>query len=167
VRAHSRVSAVSAEIVGGTLPEKRFSPRFLHHNVLGFARPSRPEDRTGGGGAYSQASSVSAVMLARIGPVKPFLAKSLITRSEACGRTGRPANAQTRARSEACALLAGPRLRVEAHMYVSAVSAKIVDGKLPENRFSLRALRQNGLVRTRVGRKTARAAAGRTSRPAW
>jgi hypothetical protein len=27
------VSAVSAEIVGGTLPEKRFSPRSLRRNV--------------------------------------------------------------------------------------------------------------------------------------
>jgi hypothetical protein len=31
-------------------------------------------------------SLVSAVMLARIGPVKPFLAKYLIAHSEACGR---------------------------------------------------------------------------------
>jgi hypothetical protein len=31
-------------------------------------------------------SRVSAVMLARIGPVKPFLPKCLITHSEACGR---------------------------------------------------------------------------------
>jgi hypothetical protein len=35
VRAHKRVSAVSAEIVGGTLPEKRFSLRALRHNILG------------------------------------------------------------------------------------------------------------------------------------
>jgi hypothetical protein len=33
VRAHRRVSAVSAESVGGTLPEKRLSPRFLRHSV--------------------------------------------------------------------------------------------------------------------------------------
>jgi hypothetical protein len=43
------------------------------------ARASRPEDRTGGGAAYRMTSLVSAVMLARIGPVKPFLNKRLIT----------------------------------------------------------------------------------------
>ena len=32
--AHKFVSAVSAEIVDGTLPEKRFSPRDLRHDVL-------------------------------------------------------------------------------------------------------------------------------------
>ncbi len=31
--AHRTVSAVSAENVGGTLPEKRFSPRALRHSV--------------------------------------------------------------------------------------------------------------------------------------
>ncbi len=31
-------------------------------------------------------SLVSAVMLARTGPVKPFLLKALIAHSEACGR---------------------------------------------------------------------------------
>jgi hypothetical protein len=50
------------------------------------ARPSRPGDRTGGGAAYRVASRVSSVMLARIGPVKPFLPKALIAHSEACGR---------------------------------------------------------------------------------
>ncbi len=49
------------------------------------ALPSRPGDRTGGGAAYSPPSRVSAVMLAGIGPVKPFLAKDLIAGSEACG----------------------------------------------------------------------------------
>jgi hypothetical protein len=33
VGTHRRVSAASAEIVGGTLPEKRFSPRFLRRSV--------------------------------------------------------------------------------------------------------------------------------------
>jgi hypothetical protein len=33
VGAHKYESAVSAEIVGGTLPEKRFSLRALRHNV--------------------------------------------------------------------------------------------------------------------------------------
>jgi hypothetical protein len=50
------------------------------------ARTSLPGDRTGGGGAYSTPSRVSAVMLARIGPVKPFPAKDLIAHGEACGR---------------------------------------------------------------------------------
>jgi hypothetical protein len=49
------------------------------------ARASRLGDRTGGGAAYRPTSRVSAVMLARIGPVKPFLAKVLIAHSEACG----------------------------------------------------------------------------------
>ncbi len=45
----------------------------------------------GGGGAYRRASRVSAVMLARIGPVKPFLDKSLpihvpIHKPESAGR---------------------------------------------------------------------------------
>ncbi len=35
----------------------------------------------GGGAAYRKASLVSAVMLARIGPVKPFLLKYLIAHS--------------------------------------------------------------------------------------
>jgi hypothetical protein len=50
------------------------------------ARPSQPGDRTGGGEAYRTTSLVSAVMLERIGPVKPFLLKYLIAHSEACGR---------------------------------------------------------------------------------
>ncbi len=41
--AHRYVSALSAEIAGGTLPEKRFPPRILRRNVLS---PSRPGDRT-------------------------------------------------------------------------------------------------------------------------
>ena len=35
VGAHMNVSAVNAEIVGGTLPVKRFSRRSLRHNVPG------------------------------------------------------------------------------------------------------------------------------------
>jgi hypothetical protein len=50
------------------------------------ARASRPGDRTGGGVAYRSTSLVSAGMLARIGPVKPFLLRYLIAHSEACGR---------------------------------------------------------------------------------
>jgi hypothetical protein len=37
---------------------------------------------------------VSAVMLARIGPVKPFWVKVLLAHSEACGRTEDIAHAQ-------------------------------------------------------------------------
>jgi hypothetical protein len=43
---------------------------------------SRPGDRTGGGAAYREASLVSAVIIAGIGPVKPLLPKSLIAHSE-------------------------------------------------------------------------------------
>ncbi len=102
--AHRRVSAVSAEIVGGTLPEKRFSRRDLCRSVpVQHTRVGR-EDRTGGGAAYNSTSRVSAVMLARIGPVKPFLYKDLIAHSEACGRTGQTAHAQPlRSQSDACA----------------------------------------------------------------
>ncbi len=82
---HRYVSALSAVIAGGTLPEKRFSRRFLRRNVP-VTRASRPRDRTGGGAAYSSTSRVSAVMLARIGPVKPVLIKYLIAHSKACGR---------------------------------------------------------------------------------
>jgi hypothetical protein len=54
------------------------------------------------------------------------------------------------------------------HSDVSAVSAEIVGGALPEKRFSLRFLRHSVPVQhTRVGRETARAAARRTERPAW
>jgi hypothetical protein len=65
------------------------------------ARASEPGDRTGGDGAHSQASRVSAVMLAGIGPVKPFLPKSLIAHSEACGRA--EDGPLTRSQSDACA----------------------------------------------------------------
>ncbi len=40
------MSAVSAEIVGGTLPEKRFPPRALRHIVpIRHARVGRETDR--------------------------------------------------------------------------------------------------------------------------
>jgi hypothetical protein len=55
-----------------------------------------------------------------------------------------------------------------AYMSLSAVSTEIVDGTLPEKRFSKRFLRRSlPLQHARVGRETARAAAGRTGRPAW
>ncbi len=48
---HIDESAVSAEIAGGTLPEKRFSRRFLRRNVP-VRRAESAGRRTGGGGAY-------------------------------------------------------------------------------------------------------------------
>jgi hypothetical protein len=110
---HMAVSAVSTEIVGGRLPEKRFSVRLLHHSVPVRTRPSRPRDRTGGGGAYREASLVSAVTLARIGPLKLFLLKYLITHTEACGHTERPTHAQAlRSRCDAgAASAASPAVR--------------------------------------------------------
>ncbi len=109
---------------------------------------------------------MSAVMLARIGPVKPFLAKTLIAHSEACGRAedGPPTRSLLRRRRSS----GGEVGRAKgAHSHVSAVSAEIVGGTLPEKRFSSRALRRSVPVcHARVGRKTTRAAAGRTGRPA-
>jgi hypothetical protein len=55
----------------------------------------------GGGEAYRTTSRVSAVMLARIGPVKPFLRKPLIAHSEACSRTDDTALAAMRSSREA------------------------------------------------------------------
>jgi hypothetical protein len=94
------------------------------------ARTSRPGDRTGGGGAYSQTSLVSAVMLARIGPVKPFLDKPLTAQSGGM----RP---NRRHRLCAAAALAQRRVGGEpgrakgTHSDVSAVSAEIIGGTLP------------------------------------
>jgi hypothetical protein len=52
-------------------------------------------------------------------------------------------------------------------MYVSAVSAEIAGGTLPEKRFSPRSLCHNEPVQhARVGQETARAAARRTARAA-
>ena len=60
------------------------------------------------------------------------------------------------------------RAAVGAHSVVSAVSAEIVGGTLPEKRFSRRSLRRTVPVQhARVDRETARAAARRTARPAW
>jgi hypothetical protein len=56
---------------------------------------------------------------------------------------------------------------VGAHRNVSAVSAEIAGGTLPEKRLSPRDLRSSLPVQhARVGRETARAAARRTARPA-
>jgi hypothetical protein len=55
-----------------------------------------------------------------------------------------------------------------AHSVVSAVSAEIVGGTLPEKRLSARDLRHSVPVQhARVGRETARAAARRTGTLAW
>ena len=108
---------------------------------------------------------MSAVMLAGIGPVKPFLDKDLVKHSEACGRTEETADTQRCARGARHG--AHRRAAVGAHMTVSAVSAEIVGGTLPQNRFSSRRLRHNVLIQhARVCRETARAAARRTGRPA-
>jgi hypothetical protein len=98
------------------------------------ARASRPGDRTGGGAAYSATSRVSAGMLAKIGPVKPFWVKRLIAHSEACGRTedGPPTRSLLRRRRR---ISGEPGRAKGAHRYVSAVSAEIAGGTLPEKRF--------------------------------
>ncbi len=91
------------------------------------ARASRPGDRTGGGAAYREASRVSAGVLGRIGPVKPFWDKTLIAHSEACGRAedGPPT------RSHALARQGEPGRAKGAHRRVSAISAEIVGGTVP------------------------------------
>ena len=63
-------------------------------------------------------------MLARIGPVKPFLLKSLIAHSEACGRAEDGLRRRRRIGGE-------PGRAKGAHSCVSAVSAEIVGGTLP------------------------------------
>ena len=62
---------------------------------------------------------MSAVMLARIGPVKPFVAKTLIAHSEGplCSRS--------------VTISAGAPPGLGTHRYVSVVSAEIVGGTLP------------------------------------
>jgi hypothetical protein len=126
---------------------------------------SRPGDRTGGGAAYRSASLVSAVMLARIGPVKPFLLKNLIVHSEACGRAEDEPPTRSRTLAQGMRRVGGEPSRAKgAHMDESAVSAEIVGGTLPEKRFSKRFLRRSVPVRpARVGRESARAPARRTA----
>ena len=113
---------------------------------------------------------MSAVMLARIGPVKPFLDKTLIAHSGGMRPRRRwTAHAQPlRSHSDAGAASADEPGRAKGtHRSVSAVSAEIVGGTLPQKRFSWRPLRHNVPVQhARVGRETARAAARRTGRPA-
>jgi hypothetical protein len=90
------------------------------------ARASRPKDRTGGGAAYRSASLVSAVMRARIEPVKPFRARYLIAHSEACGRAEDIAHALAQRRR-----CGEPGRAKGTHRYVSAVRAEIDGGTLP------------------------------------
>jgi hypothetical protein len=105
-------------------------------------------------------------MLARIGPVKPFWCKSLIAHSEACGRAKKepPTRILLRRRRR----IGGEPGRAKGtHRTVSAVSAEIVGGALPEKRLSLRRLRHSvPFQHAQVGRETAQAVAGRTARPA-
>jgi hypothetical protein len=108
---------------------------------------------------------MGAVILARIGPVKPLLFKSLIAPSEASGRTADNAHAQPRARAATHApnwwepgRAKGAHRDPGAYKRVSAVSAEIVDGTVPVNRFSLRSLCRNMPVRTPRVRKDCTAA---------
>jgi hypothetical protein len=106
---------------------------------------------------------VSAVMLARIGPVKPFLCKALTAHSEACGS----AEMEPPTRSPLRRIGGEPGRAKGTHRYVSAVSAEIIGGTLPEKRFPPRSLRRSVPVQhAQVGRETARAAARRTGIPA-
>jgi hypothetical protein len=69
-------------------------------------------------------------MLARIGPVKPFLDKALIAHSEACGLT--EDEPPTRSLLRRMRRIGGEPGRAKGtHMRVSAVSAEIVGGTLP------------------------------------
>ena len=72
-------------------------------------------------------------MLARIGSVKPFVVKSLIAHSEACGRTedGPPTRSRALALRRRRRIGGEPGRAKGAHRYVSALSAEIVGGTLP------------------------------------
>ena len=54
-----------------------------------------------------------------------------------------------------------------AYRSVSAVSTEIVDGALPEKRFSLRILRHNVPIRTPESAGRPHGGAQRTGSPAW
>jgi hypothetical protein len=95
------------------------------------ASASRPGDRTGGGAAYRTTSLVSAVMLARIGPVKPLLFKDLIAHRNRGMRPNRTSGQGAAMRSRSVTISAGAPPGLGAHRYVRAVSAEIVGGTLP------------------------------------
>jgi hypothetical protein len=96
------------------------------------ARTSRQGDCTGGGAAYREASLVSAVMLARIGPVKPFPARYLIAPSGGMRPHGTSCKRAAAALARGMRRVGGEPGRAKgAHRRVSAVSAEIVGGTLP------------------------------------
>jgi hypothetical protein len=97
------------------------------------------------------------------------LAKALIAHSEACGRAEDELPMRSRTLTQGMRRVGGEPGRAKgAHRYVSAVSAEIVGGTVPEKRFSPRSLRHSVPVQhARVGRETARAVARRTAKPAW
>ena len=72
-------------------------------------------------------------MLARIGPVKPFLAKTLIAHSEACGDAEDEPPTRSRCLAQRRRRRVGgePGRAKGTHRYVSAVSVEIVGGTLP------------------------------------
>ncbi len=114
--------------------------------------------------AYREPSLVSAVMLARIGPVKPFLDKELIAHSEACGS----AEMEPPTRSPLRRIGGEPGRAKGTHRYVSAVSAEIVGGTLPEKRFSPRALcRSVPVRRAEAAERPHGRRRRRTGSPAW
>jgi hypothetical protein len=72
---------------------------------------------------------VSAVMLARIGPLKPFSSNFLIAHSEACGRAKK--ELPTRSLLRRMRRVGGEPGRAKGtHRRVSAVSTEIVGGTL-------------------------------------
>ncbi len=161
---HRRVSAVSAEIAGGTLPEKRFSPRLLrrsepvqharmsaerpHGRRRGVQRDQPGERRDARGDRAGEAVVAQPTDRAQrsMRPRRRWTAHAQLLRFARQGEPGRAKGT---------------------HMCVSAVSAEIAGGTLPEKRFSSRTLRHSVPVQhARVGWETARAAARRTGRPA-
>jgi hypothetical protein len=105
-------------------------------------------------------------MLAGIGPVKPFLPKSLTAHSGGM-RPRRRWTAHVLALRRRRRIGGEPGRAKGAHRNVSAASAEIVGGTLPEKRFSPSSLCHSVPVQhARVGRKTTLAAARRTAKPA-
>jgi hypothetical protein len=169
VGAHRYVSAVSAEIVGGTLPEKRFSRRFLRRNVPVRTRQSaeRPHGRRRGvqpdqpGERRDAREDRAGEAVLAQGPDQAQ------QRHAAAPKMNRPRAAATLAQRRRRRIGGEPGRAKGTHRYVIALSVEIVGGTLPMKRFSKSSLRSSVPVQhERVGRETARAAAGRTGRPA-